>query len=240
MTMLETMQALLGLQELDEDIFRVRQELKRLPEERARRRATIDLRLTRVAEIDQELLGHRMRVKEVEDITRQHRQRIRKLEGEMNEARDAALVAACQHEVRTLKREISDVEDEGLTYIERVEALEAERGGLKSEIDSEEVIFAEYSENLDKETAEAEAKLADLEKRRAKRMGSELSPDVLSEYEMLLEAREGIALAALEGRICQGCYMEVPANVKVRLSQAAALVQCPSCDRILYLYSMQA
>jgi predicted nucleic acid-binding Zn-ribbon protein len=240
MTMLETMQALLGLQELDEDIFRVRQELKRLPEERARRRATIDVRLTRVAAIDQELLGHRMRVKEVEDITRQHRQRIRKLEGEMNDARDAALVAACQHEVRNLKRDINEAEDEALTYIERIEALDAERGALKQEIDSEEVIFAEYSENLEKETAAAEAKLADLEKRRAERMGTELSADVLSEYEKLLEAREGIALAALEGRICQGCYMEVPANVKVRLSQAAALVQCPSCDRILYLYSMQA
>ena len=239
MTMLETMQALLGLQELDEDIFRVRQELKRLPVERARRRSTIDARLTRVEEIDRELLTHRMRITEVEDLTRQHRQRIRKLEGEMNNTPDAALVAAYQHEVRNLKREIGESEDEGLTFVERVEGLEAERGALKQEIDSEEEIFSEYSVNVATESEAAETKLADLEARRAERMGSDLSADTLSQYEMLLEAREGVALAALDGRICQGCFMEVPANVKVRLSQQAALVKCPSCDRILYLYSMQ-
>ena len=38
----------------------------------------------------------------------------------------------------------------------------------------------------------------------------------------------------LEGRICQGCYMQIPPNLGVQLARGASLVQCPSCDRILY------
>lgn len=45
-----------------------------------------------------------------------------------------------------------------------------------------------------------------------------------------------MALAALEDRNCQGCYMNVPTNVFVRLSKGREIVSCPNCQRILFLY----
>jgi len=233
--MQETMQALRGLQELDEDLFRVQQELERLPEERARRRAGITAMEEQVALLDRQLLEKRMRTKEVEDLTRAHRQRIRKLESEIMNARDGALVAAYQHETRSLKREISDAEEEGLGYVEEAEVLEAERNRLKAEIEREEEVFLEYTVNVDQELEAATRKRGELLALREERMSSSLQPDVLSKYERLLAAREGVALAALEGRICQVCFMEVPSNVFVRLARSTEIVTCPSCDRILYL-----
>jgi hypothetical protein len=70
---------------------------------------------------------------------------------------------------------------------------------------------------------------------RKSRMAGSFPPELLSRYEALLASRDGQALAELEGRICQGCFITVPPNVFVRLSRAQDLVQCPSCDRILYL-----
>ena len=66
-------------------------------------------------------------------------------------------------------------------------------------------------------------------------MTGPVAPGVLAEYEKLLDAREGQAMAELEGRICLGCYVTVPSNVYVRLARAVDLVICPSCGRILYL-----
>ena len=57
----------------------------------------------------------------------------------------------------------------------------------------------------------------------------------LTLYERLLAAREGVALAELEGKICQGCFMEVPSNLYVKRRARHELIQCPSCDRILYI-----
>jgi predicted nucleic acid-binding Zn-ribbon protein len=41
-------------------------------------------------------------------------------------------------------------------------------------------------------------------------------------------------MAALDGRFCQGCYVEIPKNLLVRMARGMELVQCPSCARILY------
>ena len=49
--------------------------------------------------------------------------------------------------------------------------------------------------------------------------------------------RDGLAGVAdeLQNKVCQGCYISVPPNIYVRIARATEIVQCPSCDRILYL-----
>jgi predicted nucleic acid-binding Zn-ribbon protein len=81
----------------------------------------------------------------------------------------------------------------------------------------------------------ANARRADLEARRKERMGGGLPADTLALYVRVLSTREGEALAQLDGRTCGACFMEVPTNMVVRVSRGADLVQCPSCDRILYI-----
>ena len=41
-------------------------------------------------------------------------------------------------------------------------------------------------------------------------------------------------MAQVHGQICQGCYVEIPKNVALRMLRGLDLVQCPSCGRILY------
>ena len=63
------LQALLALQEIDKDIFRAQSELKRLPAERQVRRAEIEKKAARVAEIRERAKSLRVRIKEIEDLT---------------------------------------------------------------------------------------------------------------------------------------------------------------------------
>ena len=231
-----TIQALRALQELDQEIFRLRSELRRMPEERAQRRAQIDAAIARKDDALTRSRELRTRIKEIEDETTIQRQRVRKVEHEASTSRsDMALLAAYQHQIRTLKRGISGAEEEGLALVEQVEAAAADVERMQAEIAAAEQVYLAFSANIDRELAAAASRLAELETERARRLSSELTPEALSLYERLLTAREGVAMAELEGRICQACYMELPTNRYVRVARGSELVQCPSCDRILFI-----
>jgi len=230
------LQALLSLQEIDRDIFRVESELKRLPAERSARRAEIDKRLARLSDLRERAKALRVRVKEIDDLTTVQRQRVRKVEGEAASSRgDVALQAAFQHQVRTLKREISSSEEEGLRLVEELEKLEKDAAAQASEIEAEQKVFAEFSGNVDRESEEAKARLSELSGIRQKRMAADIPSEALALYTRILSSREGVATAELDGRICQACFIQVPVNLVVRVQRGTELVQCPSCDRILFL-----
>lgn len=233
--MRETLQVLLTLQEIDRDLFRVQEDLKRLPAERKVRRAELDKRLARLVELQTESKRQRVRIKEIEDQTSVQRQRIRKVENEANNSRaDVALLVAYQHEVRTLKREINISEEEGLVCMEKVEELGKQAAAQQATIDAEQKVFDEFSKNVDAEMAAGQKRQAELSAERATRMSSQVPPEALALYNRLLTARSGIAMAQLQGRTCQACYMEIPTNMCVRVARGTEIVQCPSCDRILY------
>ncbi|MCK6448894.1 MAG: C4-type zinc ribbon domain-containing protein [Planctomycetes bacterium] len=233
--MQDTIRALRALQELDTDIYRLKAELKRLPEERAKRRKELDQQIARCESQQKHARELRTKVKEIEDQTSKERQRIRKLETEAASSRgDVALLAAFQHEIKTLKRDISGAEEQGLELVGQAELAETDAKNQRAAIDEAEKVFAEFLGNVERETKEAQTKLERLLAERRQRMAKDLAPESLALYERLLAAREGVALALLDGRICQACFMEVPTNLYVRVARAAQLTQCPSCDRILF------
>jgi len=232
------LQALLSLQEIDRDLFRAQSELKRLPAERTAKKAELDKRLARVAELRERSKGLRVRVKEIEDLTTTQRQRLRKVENEAAASRnDVALLAAFQHQIRMLKRDISTAEEDGLRLVEEVENLDKEAGTHAAQFEADKKVFEEFSLNVDREIAAAQAKAAELTALRGKRMGADIPSEALALYTRILSSREGVATAELDGRICQACYMQIPVNLVVRVQRGTELVQCPSCDRILFLPS---
>jgi uncharacterized protein len=233
--MQDTIRALRALQELDTDIYRLKAELKRLPEERANRRKEIDQMLARSETLQKSARELRAKVKEIEDTTGKERQRIRKLETEAANSRgDGAMLAAYQHEIKTLKRSISTAEESGLELVTQAGTVDADLTKQRATIEEAEKVFAEFSGNVERETAVARQELDRLLAERKRRMSTDVAPESLGLYERLLLARAGVALAELDGRICQACFMEVPTNLYVRVARGMALTQCPSCDRILY------
>lgn len=234
--MRQTISVLRGIQDLDKELFQVRSELKRLPEERDKRRSQIDAMLVEAGEIERQIHDLRGRIKEIEDLTTGQRQRIRKLEGEMAKARDTALVVAFQHEMKTLRREIGEAEEEGLEFVTDADDLAGRKAEIDAIVTAEEEKFAEYNGNVELELVAAREREEGLAGQRKGLLAVEgMSIEVLAQYEKLLNAREGGAMAPLESKTCQGCYTAVPNNLYVRLARGADLVTCPSCTRILYL-----
>lgn len=233
--MQEILAALLRLQELDQHIFRAQAELKRLPAERAQRKAEFDRRAQKLGDTRTEVQKLRVRIKELEDSSTVQRQRVRKVEHEAASARqDMALLVAFQHEIRTLKREISSSEEQGLQLVDQAEALEQDAAAQQQALAAEQQGYAEFDANVQREMGVAQARLDELGAERKKRLTGAIPPEALTTYNRLLAAREGQALAELDGKACQACFIDVPANVVVRVQRGSELVPCPGCSRILF------
>ncbi|MDP6410511.1 MAG: C4-type zinc ribbon domain-containing protein [Planctomycetota bacterium] len=228
------MQALRALQEIDRDLYKAQAELRRLPAERDRRRDELAARQAQVDQAREQITSLQLRVKEIEGMTVTQGARIRKLEKETLSSRDMAVVEACRYEMRSLKRQIDEAEREGLEFVEQAETLESRIGELNEQLAADRSAFETFQAALEIELTEAQGLHDELRAKREERMSDTLSPETLSLYDRLIGARDGEAMAALEGKICQACYMEVMPNLVVRLARGRDVVQCPSCDRILY------
>jgi predicted nucleic acid-binding Zn-ribbon protein len=62
-----------------------------------------------------------------------------------------------------------------------------------------------------------------------------LPADSLALYERLRQQKQGRGVAKLERGMCQGCRISLPMNVLREARNSSRLVQCPSCQRILYM-----
>lgn len=163
------------------------------------------------------------------------RQRIRKVENEASQARaDVALHAAFQHQIRSLKKDITVANEEALTHMTEAEKLEAEVEKLESDIAAAELVFAEFSGNVEREMGVAQHRLDKLAGARKSRLSPSIEPEIFQTYERLLTTRKGVALALLEDRISSPTT-SVPVNLYVRVARGTQVVTCPSCDRIFYV-----
>ena len=92
----------------------------------------------------------------------------------------------------------------------------------------------EEQASLSQKQAELNSALATLEKKR-KDLASKLDTASLELYQALRRIRQGTAVAKVEQGVCQGCRIALPMSELQRAKIGQELVQCGSCERILYL-----
>lgn len=139
-----------------------------------------------------------------------------------------------QQDIESLKRRRSGLEDEAL---EAMGALEQAQQSL-AEAERELQELTESSQAEQEELRARQASLTDeiaaLEGRRDEQ-ASGMEGRLLSLYEQLRSTRQGQAVAKVRGGACQGCRISLPMNLLQRARSGNDIVQCVSCERILYV-----
>jgi predicted nucleic acid-binding Zn-ribbon protein len=141
---------------------------------------------------------------------------------------------AMQDEIASLRRRISQLEDQELELMEQVEPLDAELAKLAAERTQ----LDERAAGLRAAIAEAEVAIeADLATVRAERgaAASEIDPELLAQYDGLRSKLGGIAIARLVGGHCQGCHLALSAVEvdRIRKLPADEPATCEECGRLL-------
>src|SRR2546426_831976 len=78
---------------------------------------------------------------------------------------------------------------------------------------------------------------AELEAARRQRgaLAAEVDPDFLRRYERLRSRKDGVAVTAVNGSVCNACHMTVPEAVLNAARERDEIRTCEDCGRILYV-----
>jgi uncharacterized protein len=139
-----------------------------------------------------------------------------------------------QHELATLGRRQSELEDVELEVMERQEAATAAVAGFRAEEGRLRVRTAEAEAGRDAALAEVAAERASLLSSRSA-LAEPLEPALLALYEKIRASSGGAGAALLRARSCGGCRLEINPQEVQRIRQAPAeeVVRCEECRRIL-------
>ena len=138
-----------------------------------------------------------------------------------------------QQDIESLKRRRSQLDDQA---IEAMEALdEAQRAMNEAEQRLEELEQEHQSgqAGLRAQIATMQSEIGELEGDRNEQ-AAEAEPSLLQLYERIAATRQR-PVAKVEGGACQGCRISLPISLVQRARTGNEIVQCSSCERILYV-----
>lgn len=228
--------SLLELSELDAELSRIAHRSGHLPEQQDRERIQADhvAASDRLAALElalEDLDAQAGRFESEIDAVRQREDRDRALldSGQTN----AKQVVDLQHELETLQKRQSSLEDSLLELLEQREQLQAQATTEAKAVEELAADLTRVQETLD--TA-----LAEIETTRGQRAASrdELAASIDGELLTLYErqrASGGVGAAPLRGGQCGACRIEIDRGELARISAAAPeeVLRCPECNAIL-------
>jgi predicted nucleic acid-binding Zn-ribbon protein len=146
--------------------------------------------------------------------------------------RNAKELTDLQKEVEHLRERRRALDEQGLSLMERSDAAVAaldRAHKLAAELEEE---WSEDLAGLKATQERARQEIARLDGERHRRIEG-MDRAVLGLYDALRPKKAGRAVARIERGACQGCRLSLPTHVVQRARSASAIVQCPSCERIL-------
>jgi uncharacterized protein len=155
-----------------------------------------------------------------------------KYKGQLMEVKTNKEYTAVLHEIEGVEREIREREDVILEEMERAESLAAE-------VKREEQALKAAQQRHDEEVRQLRQRAEALEGERGRlevnrdEVAARL-PDEILELFQRVARRRGVAVAEARDGACQVCHVVLRPQMYVDLKRNDAVMQCPSCNRILY------
>lgn len=168
-------------------------------------------------------------VEQVQARARRDQQRLDA--GQVNSPKE---LEGLQHEIATLGRRQSDLEDVELEIMERLEAVQTRHAELSAQRAEAEAKATELTASRDATTAEIDAEVAGLQAQRDTQ-AAQLDAELMALYEKIRAQQAGIGAAELKQRRCSGCRLELN-NVEIarlRSAEEDEVLRCEECRRIL-------
>jgi predicted nucleic acid-binding Zn-ribbon protein len=137
-----------------------------------------------------------------------------------------------QKEDEALKQNRGRLDDRGLELMERIEnAVRTLEAANERQRELNQAWHQDLAD-LQATRERAEREMARLDEERERRRSGMDGP-ILGLYETLRPKKAGRAVARIERGACQGCRLSLPTHIVQRARSVSAIVQCPSCERIL-------
>jgi predicted nucleic acid-binding Zn-ribbon protein len=228
---------LLDVQELDTRLAQLAHRRRTLPESVKREElvGTLAELNTKVAQTQSALAGINRELTKADDEVRNVRQRIERDQHliDSGSITDAKQITDLQHEVSSLSRRQTDLEDVEIDVMQQAEDLSDKITALGAEIETAQATLDQVSAQEAHLLTEIDGHVVDATADRAD-AASSISAELLALYEKI-RSTSGIGAAPLVGGRCEGCHMQLAPN-DLRTIEAAEpddVLRCEECRCIL-------
>ncbi len=138
------------------------------------------------------------------------------------------------HELQSLERRITSLEDEELEVMARLEDAQRTLDSLEAQVAAADERLAALAAAREEKVAAIDAELIDVEAQRGPSVEG-LPADLLGLYDKLRTSKNGVGAAELRARQCGDCRLSLDkAELSaIRSAPADLVVRCEECQRIL-------
>lgn len=225
---------LLKLQDVDAQVYKLIAEKEAKPEEAQQFKDSLAAKQAALEEAKENHKNIQLKRKENEVELGTKEGEIKKLETQLYQIKTNKEYTAMLHEIERKKADNSLLEEEILKLMEAVDATAAK-------IQEEKKKFEDISKDVDVEIKKIETRvkeidsmLAELKKKREE-IEPTINPKILKNYEKILNGKDGLALVEVVNDACGGCHMNLPPQVINEVRMLDHIIQCGSCQRMLYM-----
>lgn len=230
----ETYEALLGLQELDDQMAEARDRVHRFGPELEELEAPVVAAQAEVDALRARLVEMRAEVRRLERGAEDKQAQLRKYEERLERVRNAREEAAARTEIDLIRRAVEADEDDALDLMEQVKRQELKLDGLETKLKALQEEKGPQMVELQRARDEAQEQLAVLEEQRQNKV-IRLSGEAARVYERVRSGRTRVTLARLmPDGACGHCFSMIPIQEQRQIRQREALHRCEACGVILY------
>jgi predicted nucleic acid-binding Zn-ribbon protein len=231
--MLPALEALIELQALDTAAESARRRLAELPAAQQAIAQRLDLAAATVdgvkARLQENQQARRVLDKDVAAVD----VRLARFDDHKAAVKTNQEYTALLHEIATAKSEKESIEDRILLLMEDADALTAQLKAAEAELAERKREGEAERAALGKERGTLDAEVQRLMDHRTRKM-RDTSPAVFAKYDQILKSRRGLAVVQMVGETCAACHVRLRPQVAQVVRRNEDVVQCESCQRILY------
>jgi predicted nucleic acid-binding Zn-ribbon protein len=228
----EVLLNLYQLQKIDSHIDDLVASRGELPERVAELRMALDEREDILRQIESRIEQNETEVRKITGETSDVKEKLDKYKGQQFEVKTTREYDAITFQIEDADRRLREDSDRmGRISIE-LENAKAEAEDLRRELTDMRAEFEDSEKLLNEMMAETAAEEKELLAQR-EQIVPKITQNYLSIYERVRPAKDGVAVVALRGGVCGGCYNAVPRQLVLELNRGLKHTVCEYCGRII-------
>jgi predicted nucleic acid-binding Zn-ribbon protein len=230
--MRQTKELLLNLQELDDQIDRLKAENESIPEKKQDLEEGLEAHRASVDAGKQESVELAKKRKELEIELEEGNTKKERFKHQLSQVKSNREYEALQHEISALEEKNSGLEDRILEIMDRSEQIARKTVEWEQNLKAETDRVAKAQADLDRQRADLEAKIA-IKADERKRLVMDMDATLLKRYDRIRASKGGMAVATVNTGACGGCFRRIPPHEMQNLKRDDRIITCEGCGRIL-------
>jgi predicted nucleic acid-binding Zn-ribbon protein len=229
---LPELEALLDLQRRDTILLDSKRRKDEIPKRREALRGALTAAKVELDRHKKELEAARHGRRALEKEAENFQAEVAKLERQLLDVKTNQEYTAMRHQIEGVKEKRSDVETKILESYEHEETATAGVKTAEKKVAEEEARLKQGEGELDREAAALEQTLAALTQDRDQ-VRPRVPASILSRYDRLVGAREGVAVAEVRKGACGACFRGLTPHALQEMRRGESILTCEACGRIL-------